>query len=215
MGRLLDIQHIPNLATLIAAFSPILFFLLSNRDTFFYTREKERKELNTILELYNFAKSSEDSYYTTMVKTKLKATLSNLFFKDFNVVIDNNGQAKQLYKLLDFIRPYDIKRLVNSGALELRGQKAFIKKYKKVKSQNLRKLRYQILPCAFLMILFVFVGMYGINTQDGYGKILGGQIAVIGLFFELLLIKAYEQYLSKKKYKGICKKIKLKEYFIK
>jgi hypothetical protein len=215
LGRLLDIQHIPNLATLIAAFSPILFFLLSNRDTFFYTREKERKELNTILELYNFAKSSEDSYYTTMVKTKLKATLSNLFFKDFNVVIDNNGQAKQLYKLLDFIRPYDIKRLVNSGALELRGQKAFIKKYKKVKSQNLRKLRYQILPCAFLMILFVFVGMYGINTQDGYGKILGGQIAVIGLFFELLLIKAYEQYLSKKKYKGICKKIKLKEYFIK
>jgi len=211
----MDLQALANLATLIAAFSPILFFLLSNRDTFFYTREKERKELNTILELYNFAKSSEDSYYTTMVKTKLKATLSNLFFKDFNVVIDNNGQAKQLYKLLDFIRPYDIKRLVNSGALELRGQKAFIKKYKKVKSQNLRKLRYQILPCAFLMILFVFVGMYGINTQDGYGKILGGQIAVIGLFFELLLIKAYEQYLSKKKYKGICKKIKLKEYFIK
>ena len=211
----MDLQALANLATLIAAFSPILFFLLSNRDTFFYTREKERKELNTILELYNFAKSSEDSYYTTMVKTKLKATLSNLFFKDFNVVIDNNGQAKQLYKLLDFIRPYDIKRLVNSGALEFRGQKAFIKKYKKVKSQNLRKLRYQILPCAFLMILFVFVGMYGINTQDGYGKILGGQIAVIGLFFELLLIKAYEQYLSKKKYKGICKKIKLKEYFIK
>ena len=189
--------------------------MLSNRDTFFYTREKERKELNTILELYNFAKSSEDSYYTTMVKAKLKATLSNLFFKDFNVVIDNNGQAKQLYKLLDFIRPYEIKRLVNSGALELRGQKVFIKKYKKVKPQNLRKLRYQILPCAFLMILFIFVGMYGINTQDGYGKILGGQITIIGFFFEIVMIKVAEKYLSKKKYKSICRKIKLKEFFIK
>lgn len=210
----MNLELLASVITIAATVTGLFKFLFSNRDTFFHTRNRAINELNSILSISK-AISSEKSYTVLVVKTKLKGLLSDLFNKDFSLIVNNESQVSSIYKLLDFLRTYEISKLVNGGALILKSNKVYIKKYKKVKLRNKRIFWLQFIPSVFIMLTFISFGLYYFNKISLLYKNLGVYLLIIGLYFEILALKIHEKYLSEKRYKSICKKITDRKFFCK